>query len=233
MQITTTNAAGETVRQEFPWSFSHIRNFETCPHRYEQIDLLKKFKEDDSPHLKEGFYVHDKMARAINYGEPLPPTVPYQHWIDYALKGSGKVVAEQKLAITRGFTKCEYFDKIKKVWLRTVADVLRVDGRWCHIIDWKTGKVKPEPEQLLLIATCALAHHSGIHDITAELVWLGDNTKTTIECTVDDIVKFWGDTMFDKVKALQEARNTGYFPKKRSGLCRKHCPVTSCEHCGQ
>lgn len=236
MQMTTTDATGKIVRQDFPWSYSHVRNFETCPHRYHQIDVLKNFKEPDSQELKEGFYVHDQLAKRINHGTPLPATVPYEHWAKYALEkrdGRGRLMAEQKLAITKSFGPCTFFDKIQKVWLRSVVDVLRVDRDYAHIIDWKTGKVKPDPDQLLLAATCVMAHFPDVMNIEAELVWLGFNTKTTMTCTPDDIIKFWSDKMFDKVKALQDARNTNDFPKKKSGLCRAWCAVTSCEHCGQ
>ena len=231
MQMTTTDAAGNRVRQDFPWSFSHVRNFETCPHRYNQIDLLKAVKEPDSPHLKEGFYVHDKLAERINKGTPLPANVPFEKWAQYALAIPGKVVAEQDLAMTKGFTPCAYF-RDNRVWMRTKVDVLAIDGADCHIIDWKTGKIKPEPDQLLLNATCAMVHHSQIFNIKAEFVWLGHDAKTSMEFTVDDVVKFWGDEYFERVAKLQEARNANKFPKKPNGLCARYCPVTSCEHCG-
>ena len=151
IRTTTTDAAGNTVRQDFAWSYSHIKNFETCPYRYQQIDLLKNYKEEQSQELKDGFYVHDCMAKRINAKAPLPPHVPYEHWAAYAEEGDGPTRAELKLAMTKEFKPCEYFDKIKKVWLRSVADTLRIWDDNCHVIDWKTGKVKPDPEQLLLV----------------------------------------------------------------------------------
>jgi hypothetical protein len=233
MQMTTTDATGQIVRQDFPWSYSHIKNFETCPHRYNQIDLLNAVREPESQELKEGFYVHTQLAKRISNGIPLPPTVPYEHWAKYALEGGGVVKAEQKLAITKEFAPCDYFDKIKKVWLRTVADVLRVDDQDCHIIDWKTGKVKPDPDQLMLIGLCALVHYPKVYNFQGDLVWLGHNTKTTAYFTADDVAKFWVNKMAVKVEELQNARNSDIFPKKPSGLCRMWCPVKSCEHCGQ
>ena len=233
IRTTTTDADGNAVRQDFAWSFSHIKNYETCPFRYQQIDLLKNYKEEKSAELQEGFYIHDCMAKRINGKVPLPPGVPYEHWAVYAESGDGPTRAELKLAMTKHFTPCEYFDKIKKVWLRSVADTLRIWDNNCHIIDWKTGKIKPDPEQLLLAGTCVMVHYPEVYNIKAEFIWLSHNTKTTLECTVDDIVNFWGTTMFDKVNKLQEARNIEAFPKKPSGLCKRWCIVTECEHCGQ
>jgi hypothetical protein len=233
MQMITLGPDGKAVQEDFAWSYSHIKNFETCPHRYEQLDLLKKFQEDESQELKDGFYIHDCLAKRIAHNKPLPPHVPYEKWAQYVLSMGGNIMVEQKLAMTKHFKPCAYFDKIKKVWLRSVADVLRISGKDCHIIDWKTGKVKPDKDQLMLACTVVMAHHPQIFNIRAEFVWLAFDTQTVMDCTVDDVVKYWGDTMFEKVAKLQDARRDNHFPKKKSGLCRAWCAVTSCEHCGQ
>jgi hypothetical protein len=236
LTAVTTDAAGRVIRPPFSWSYSRIKNFDTCPFRYNQIDVLKAVKEQQSPELKEGFAVHDAMANRINHAKPLPPSMPYEHWIDYAMYNVDRTRmtfgAERKLAITDQFQPCEYFDKIKPVWLRVVADVLLIHDDRAHIIDWKTGKVKPDLEQLLLIATCVMVHFPQVMRIRAELVWLSANTKTSMDCTADDVADFWPG-MMKKVEELRVAHETNVFPVKRSGLCRAHCVVTSCEHCGQ
>jgi hypothetical protein len=224
------------LAKPFSWSYSRIKNFETCPRRYHEVDVLKNFKEEQSPQLRDGFLVHDAMAKAITQGGALPANMPFDHWIRHALKGRTPetiIEVEQKLAITQGFGPCDYFDKVKRVWLRTVADVLRIDGKQAHIIDWKTGQVKPDMMQLMLIATCAMAHHPQIFNIKAELVWLGYDTSTVEEFTVDDVVKFWGDRMFDAVNKLKDAHEKNHFPPTPMGLCKRYCLVTTCEHCGQ
>jgi PD-(D/E)XK nuclease superfamily len=233
---TTTDADGNAVRQDFAWSFSAIRNFETCAHRYQQVDLLKNFSEPPSRELREGLEVHTAMAKRLTHATPLPVTMPYEHWIQYALKDrtpTMDIQAEQKLAITADFQPCTYFDKTKPVYLRTVADVLKVDGESAHILDWKTGKVKPELDQLLLAGLCVLVHYPQVMNITGELIWLGFNTKTTMECGVDDLLEFWNDKMQPRVEKFQRARSNNIYPKKPSGLCRRWCMVTTCEHCGQ
>lgn len=236
LTAVTTDAAGRVIRPPFAWSYSALRNYETCGFRHQQIDLLKAFKEEQSQELRDGFYVHDAMAQRINHAKPLPPNVPYEAWIDYVMYGVDRTRmtfgAERKLAITDGFVPCEYFDKIKPVWLRTVADVLKVDGDYAHIVDWKTGKVKPDIEQLMLIGTCVMAHYPEVMRMKLELVWLGANTKTTLDCTANDIAEAW-PKLLPRVEALRRARETQTFTKNRSGLCRAHCVVTSCEHCGQ
>lgn len=229
----TTDAQGNLIRAPFSWSFSKLRNFETCARQYHEIEILKNFQKEETDELRDGFAVHSAMAKRLIHGTPLPRTMPYEHWIDYVKRSDGRIRAEEKLAITPDFRPCTYFDKQKPVWLRTVADVLITQDAHAHIIDWKTGKVKPEMDQLILIATCVMAHYPQVFYISAELVWLGFNTKTTIDCSVDDIAGFWNDgKMFDRVDKLQDALETDNFPPKPSGLCKRYCAVTTCEHCG-
>lgn len=221
------------LERPFSWSFSRIRNYETCPRRYHEVDVLKNFKEEQSPQLRDGFLVHDALAKRIDKGVTLPSNMPFEKWAVYATNCDGDISVERKLAITRKFQPCDYFDRILPVWLRTVADVLRIDGEWAHIIDWKTGNIKVEEDQLKLIASCVMAHYPQVTAITAELVWLAHDTKTTREYTEDDIVKFWEHEMFGKVRKLQRAHQENNFPPNRSGLCKRYCMVVTCEHCGQ
>jgi len=218
---------------DFSWSYSRIRNFETCARRYNEVDVLKHFTEGPSPQRDEGFVVHAALAKRISQGAPLPAHMPYEKWIDYVFQGAGIPKAEKKLAITRAFKPCEYFDKVKPVWLRTVVDVLRVEGAHAHVVDWKTGKVDPDEDQLKLIATCVMVHYPQVFDITAELIWLAHDTKSTREYTVDTIVNCWDEHMFHRVDKLRHAHEHDEFPPRRSGLCRAHCPVHTCEHHGR
>jgi hypothetical protein len=231
--VVTVDFAGNRIQEDFSWSYSRLRNFETCPRRYHQVDLLKNFQEEDSDERRDGFVIHAALAKRITQGAPLPDHMPYEKWVEYVFQGKGLPKAEKRLAITKDFKPCDYFDKVKPVWLRTVADVLRIDGVHAHIVDWKTGKVKPDPEQLMLIATCVMVHYPQVFDITAELIWLGHNTKTVMICTVDDVVNFWPSTMSNKVYRFQRAHEENDFRPRKSGLCLRHCPVNTCEHYGQ
>jgi hypothetical protein len=222
------------LRRPFSLSYSRIKNYETCPRRYNEIDVLKNFKEEKTRELTDGFLVHDAMADRITSGTPLPPGMPFEKWIDYVYDHGISPRAETRLAITPDFMPCDYFDRVKPVWLRTVADVLNIDGNKAHIVDWKTGKVKPDLDQLMLIGTCVMVHYPEVFHLKADLVWLAHDTQTTREFTVDDIARFWiGDGMFAKVQALQEAHDKNHFPPRTSGLCKRYCVVTTCEHCGE
>jgi hypothetical protein len=237
LHAVTTDSSGKVIRPPFSWSYSRLKNFETCPHRYNQIDVTKQVKEPDSTELRDGFAVHDALAKRINHAKPLPPNMPFEHWIEYVMYGVDRTKcatfgAERKLAITERFTPCDYFDKINAPWLRTVADVLKVEDDYAHIVDWKTGKVKPDLEQLIEIATCVMVHYPQVMRIKGELVWLAANTKTTMDCTVDQIAEFWPGIM-PRIEKLRRAHETNEFPATRNGLCRMWCPVVSCEHCGQ
>lgn len=221
------------LAKPFSWSFSRVKNFETCPRRYHEIDVLKNFREAKSPELQVGFAVHEAMAKRLTDGTPLPANMPFEHWIEWVANEGGKITVEEEIAITSEFKPCAYFDKVKPVWLRAKIDVLRLNGRDAHIIDWKTGKVKPDMTQLKLAALCVMVHHPHIFNITADLVWLGDNTRTTEKFTVDELVDWWVHGMTKRVTVLQKSHDENHFPPSPSGLCGRWCVVTSCEYCGQ
>lgn len=221
------------LAKAFSWSFSRIKNYETCPRRYHEIDVLKNFKEAKSKELQDGFLVHDAMAKRIADGITLPSNMPFEKWALYAMQGPGTVGVEEEIAITSEFKPCAYFDKILPVWLRAKIDVLKISGRDAHIIDWKTGQVKPDMTQLMLAALCVMVHYPKVFNIKAELVWLGYNTSTLKEFTVDELVEWWVNQMAKRVKGLKEAHEHNSFPPHQSGLCKRWCVVASCEHCGQ
>jgi len=229
--MTVSLVKTDTKEAPFAWSYSRLRNFERCARRYHEVDILKNFKEE-SEQLQEGLDVHQALAKRIAQGAALPERMPYEHWIDYVSKGTGVPKAEKKLAITRDFRPCDFF--AKDTWLRAVADVLRIDGQHAHIVDWKTGKVKPDLDQLIILATCVMVHYPRVHYVTAELVWLKENTQTTRQWAMPDLVEVWRKTLRDRVNTLGQAHEEKNFPPNpSSGLCMRWCPVTSCEHCGQ
>jgi hypothetical protein len=126
------------------------------------------------------------------------------------------------------------------VWCRVGLDVLKIKNDTASITDWKTGKLKPDSEQLMLYATAVFIHHPEVQEIEARLVFLKQDTGPHIpmrDCFYGilirryDLLEFW-EQYEHKVNALHHAVLTTNFPPQPSGLCRAHCPVTSCEHNG-
>lgn len=224
----------------FAWSYSKLKNFETCQYRHQQIDIEKTVSEDESDELREGNEAHAVLAAAIGRGVPLPSKwIKYQPWVDRITPGSNDdiIVVEQQLAIAEDKGPCEWFAKGKRpAWYRAKVDVLKIVGPVALAIDWKTGKRVEDSVQLALNAACIFAHYPGIRAIRTEFVWLKEgvtleNTSRE-DFTPADMPDLWGAVM-PRVDALKHAYDTGTYAPMPGRLCKKWCPVSMCPYWGK
>lgn len=213
------------------WSYSKVKNFETCPKRYLEVDVLKKFKEDTTQ-LREGNVTHDMLAKAVLSGD-VPPDPQYaglQKWVDEVRNAPGELLTEQKYAIDRQFQPCEYF--APSAWYRGIGDVVRVDGPVADVTDWKTGKPKDDPGQLTLMAILVFAFHPEVQRIRTRFVWLQFDDTTDMWFSRRQIPEMWA-TILPRVERLKTAHEQNLFNPKPGFLCRRYCPVTTCPHHGK
>ena len=105
--VTTFN--NPEGQPDIPWSYSRLKNYETCPKRHWHYDIFKDVKEPESDQLKDGFFVHDVLAKRIANATPLPPQViEYEPWAVRVLTGPGQILVEQKLAIALDISQRVY-----------------------------------------------------------------------------------------------------------------------------
>lgn len=215
----------------FSWSFSQLQASETCPRRYNEVDLLKNFRDEDRTNLEWGSSVHKAMAQALLSGEPLPSTMaPWQHFVDETLALPGRLIIETRLALSRDFAPVPWSSPV--AWYRGVGDVIRIDGPVAQIDDWKTGARKDDQTQLLLMSQLCFAHYPEVMRIKARFVWLKEDCATSETYNRRDMATEWLGIM-QRVDTLEKMRTTKTFPPKPSRLCRAFCPVTFCEFHGK
>lgn len=139
MAIVTSMRSGARYVKPFAWSFSRLKNFETCPKRHYEIDLVKSVSEPKGQALDWGSYVHDKMAaRCGKDRKPLPENVAmYEPWAVKILGNTPaeNIFVEQNLTITSNFTPTGNFDK--DAWLRVKCDLYKIVGDVALAVDWK------------------------------------------------------------------------------------------------
>lgn len=222
------------MSKPFAWSYSRLKNFESCPKRHWHIDLAKDVKEEESEALKWGDMVHKSAAKRLSLGTPLPDGMAsagdLEKWCSRLLTGPGTILVEQKLAITKEFGPCEWF--AKEAWYRAVVDVLKINDMVGLAIDWKTGKILEDAVQLALSAQCIFAHHPTVQKIRTEFVWLKEGGVSTREdFDRNNMATVWRG-LWHRIEALENAHNTTSYPPKPGRLCRKWCPVTQCPHHG-
>ena len=231
----------------FAWSWSALENFETCPKKFWHARIKKDVVEPPGEAMQWGYKVHQAMADRIAKGRKLPDR--YEHHIDDVMQNSDRTLVsmrvEQKLALTAEMRPCQYFDKQVDPWVRVVADVLKVrdDVGIARVVDWKTGKGKfyPDPvtgenkadsQQLELSAAVIMHVFPKVEMVWGQYYWLQEGVVTSETYSRAQIPEIW-QRMLPRVDRMEAAYRTDEYPARPSGLCVRHCAVTSCPYHGR
>jgi PD-(D/E)XK nuclease superfamily len=223
-----------TEPKQFFWSYSRLKAFEDCPRRYHETQVKKDaWPEEKSELLLFGDAVHKALADALKFGTVLPTQFRlYSHWIDKIKRTPGELLVEDQcqLACTREFTPTTWF--AKNVWLRCVADAVKLDPPVALLVDWKSGKsANCDPVQLTLASLMLLIHFPQLHCVRSDFIWLQEDHQTTQVITRKQAPDHWME-LLPRVKRLQQAVQDEHFPPTPGRYCRRYCPVKSCEYYG-
>lgn len=225
--VTTRNAP-----KSFSFSYSRLRNFENCPKQFFHLDVAKDVKREDSEQILWGNAVHKALADRIDKGTALPKGMEsFEKWPSKIISGSnGRILVEQKLAITEALEPCEWF--ARNAWYRGIGDVIKLVGDVALIIDWKTGKILEDSVQLALMAQTVFSHYPEVQRVRSIFVWLKEDAETVEDFSRDDMVGLW-NVLHPRLQHMKNAQETMTYPPKPGGLCRKYCPITFCPHHGK
>lgn len=215
----------------FTWTFSRIKNFQSCPKKYYHVEVSKEYPFEDNAKTIEGKEIHAALARRIKQGFVLP--VKFAHLENYAvgvLTGQGKVYVEQKYALTDALEPTGYY--ADDVWVRAIADVVKVKDDMAMAIDWKNGKETEDSPQLGIIAQAVFSTFPQVQFIRSKYVWFQSETETVLDFRREDMPMFWVAMRRD-VQDLKDATDNFDFPPVQNGLCKNYCPVKSCPFNGQ
>lgn len=221
-----------------PWSFSSLTSFNTCPRQYYEMRIAKSFQEEQGEAAAWGERLHKHIEDYINGEEMHADLALYSPQILKALDGIGGieitetvfVAAEHEVALNRNIEPTEFF--AEDTWARGILDVLRVEGSKAWVIDWKSGKVKPDSRQLMLFALFVFYHFPKVEVVYTSFEWLKFNQSTTAVFLRRDIDLIWSKFLPD-LNAYVQAFNNDTWQARPSGLCRNFCAVLSCQHCGR
>jgi len=213
------------------WSFSSREMFNTCPRQFHEIRILKSIPYVQNEHALWGERVHKAFEAAMLHGTPLPHGMEMWQRVAGQFGGlTGEVSAEQRMAIDANFQPTEYF--AKNVWCRGDVDALWVNGKVAKAVDWKTGKRKPNSDQLALMALLVFHHHPEIEEVRTMFVWLKTYEQDRKTYYRKDIGKMWEPFLHD-VKRMMLAHEKDEWIPKTSGLCNGWCQVKTCEFQGK
>jgi hypothetical protein len=214
-----------------PWSHSSLVGFETCPRQYEELKVLRTFKDTKNEASIWGDQVHTAMENYLVLRTPMPSNMQqYIPYLDKFIARPGKLLAEQEYGLNVKLQPCGFL--ADEVWMRGIVDVLTLHGAVAYVDDHKTGKNrKKDTQQLIIFALLTFYHNPEINTCHTAFHWLQLGAVDVETFYRYQIPQLW-ETLVPKLQRYKRAFDLGIFPPKSSGLCRKHCAVTTCEYHG-
>lgn len=217
------------------WSFSAIQSFNTCPLLYAHKYFFKSIKYQETEATRKGNLIHSSLERlgkgeGTDHDRALIMANKWEPYINSILQAPGEKFFEREMALDENWKPTNWF----KGPGRCKGDVIIINGDKANYIDWKTGKVKDDPFQLRLSLLFIALHHPEVKFFNGKFVWLEFNKVTGLEQPIPrkELIE-----TYDKIQAeltrIKAAWESQVFPANPSGLCRKHCEVRSCPHCGK
>lgn len=212
-------------------SYSSIKQFENCPRQYNEVRILKNFKQQETEATLYGTAVHKAFEDYIKERTPLPPQfAQFQRYIDPLAAIEGDIRCEEKMGIRADFSPCGFFDK--DVWFRGIPDFMAINParRVARVADYKTGKTSryADKAQLELMAAMIMAHFPEVDTVKGVLLFVVAGDIIRAEFTrehLPDILSRWAG----RAIAIENALALNVWNPRSGPLC-KFCPVTTCDH---
>lgn len=237
-----TSPTKSILTKPFTWSYSKLKNYETCPRRYKAIDVDKSIEQPRSDALERGDDLHAAMQKRVQGTTPLPPHLiymePWAEKLTRILHPFQIIQCELKLANDREGQPTGYFDK--RTWFRSKIDYLRIlpnggdNNDFGHVVDYKTGRPPKiwDGTQLMLNAWQLFMHYKSVAKLRVDYLWTEYN-DTTHEIYTREQIPGEMVNVTPRVIAMETAHKTDNFPPKPGGLCFEYCDVYTCEFHGK
>jgi len=215
------------------WSYSGLKDFETCKRRYHEVKVLKNYPKMDNEANLYGTALHKVAEDFIKEGKPLAKDFAFLAPVMKAIAAmEGTKYCELQMGLREDLSPCEFF--AKDFWVRGVADlvVLAPCGTKARCFDYKSGSDKyPDTDQLLLMALMIFQHFPAVQSVSGGLLFVLKGTVTKHKVKREQAEQLWWRWR-ERVARIEGSTANNYWPPKQSGLCKKYCPVRSCEFNG-
>jgi hypothetical protein len=219
------------VKRRTHWTISALKDYETCPARYEWSYLFepkdwaaigyKVVPAKGSPAMERGTEIHETCENFINGTSPglhaeIGPA--WAAWVRDLKEIGAKAEAQWEL-------DCDWHpsNRASDLWLRMKVDAHYPIGKdQMHVIDYKTGKPWPANiEQVEVYALGAFAKYDDVNEVIGSL-WYFDSDephdKTFTRAQAPKLARKWEQ----RAARLLEATE---YPKKPNRFCN-WCPYS-------
>ncbi len=209
-------------------SFSSIKMYDNCPKRYYHQRIAKEVEDTGSVATIYGERVHSSIEKRIVNGDKLSEeTKEYesicQQILDSNVRLDSSLHIEQKLCLDENFNGTEWMSK--NAWFRSILDVLVInkDKDIAVVMDWKTGKRRPDFMQLELFAMQVFFHFRTVNKVISSFLWLKDMRTDSKIFTRENDLQNITSRFLRKLKSINNSLTKNEWIPKPSGLCR-FCP---------
>lgn len=206
----------------FPWSYSSLSTYEQCPRKFYHLRIAKDVKDTMGEAALWGNRVHKALELAVKGTQALPPELAKYNGIVEALRSApGQKFTEQKFGLTVHHTPTTFFGK--DVWFRGIIDLKIVGKKNAICLDWKTGRVKTDGDQLKLFAATAFAQHPHVQEVHTKYVWLKHDQTTGKKFKREHLPAIW-KSFEPRLERMKRAEDKDRWLPNESPLCN-WCPV--------
>jgi hypothetical protein len=198
--------------------------YENCPLRYYRQRIKKDVVDKGGPASIAGERQHKQLEDRLRSGTPLPDeTKQMESVCKSLLKKNWTIHPELELAVNDKLKPTGWWDA--DAWLRAKVDVvvLNSDETKAIVLDWKTGKRRPDPFQLEISAAMVFAHYKTVQEVDASFVWIKDRATDRINVVRKEQKQIWL-RILNKVQRIEISLKEDVWQPKPSGLC-PWCPA--------
>jgi hypothetical protein len=214
----------------FSWSHSAINDFLGCAWRYAARRFFCTVVDVKTEESLWGDRVHKALEERMRDKKELPEGMTaYENWCRVLEALPGKFYFELELAVDGRLEPCGWFDK--NAYGRVRIDLLILDEatKTAVVIDYKTGKMKDDAEQLRLSCWFLSKFYPWIETFKYRYIWLKVGKPTGGEMDRREAMSVFTSTV-EVLKQMEKAWEDEEFPMNPSGLCHGWCSVESCPH---
>ena len=214
------------------YSHSALKQFNNCPRQFHEMRIKKAWPREETEQTLYGTQLHEAMELAIRDGVPLPGQFDFLQGLVNSINAMpGEKFCELELAVDINLNPVPF--KSDEAWMRGIIDLAVVDGDSAKIVDYKSGSNKyPDKDQLTLMALLLFAHHPEVEHVKSALLFVLKEDMVKHETARRAANRIWGIFKED-VAQVERCHANGVWHPRQSGLCRRHCGVLTCEHCGR
>lgn len=205
-------------------SYSAIKLYENCPLRYYRQRVAKDVIDEGGEASKHGERIHAFLENRLKENTELPQEIGHYETLCKAVERmaeGGELLVEKELVLNENLTPTGWWDA--DAWIRSKLDVLVIKGNHAVVMDWKTGKRKPDFFQMQMFAVQVFKHYPEVQHVKTSLVWLKDMSMDSEKYTRLDANPMWAEIM-KRIQRIHTSLEHDNWPAKPSGLCR-FCPA--------